>query len=123
MIQQGFVREMWIKQFCEYFDPFGLIMLNEIKNYLKTSGKKIVYSSDEIQERDSFLCGYWCLYYLLERQNSRRFLDVIRNTKFIFTDQMINHQFLINYFKLMESYYIECQKSSVCIAKKLLRIM
>ena len=28
------------KQFCEYFDPFGLIMPYEIKNYLKTSGKK-----------------------------------------------------------------------------------
>ena len=46
------------KQYCEYFDPFGLIMPNKIKNYLKTSGKKIVYSSDEIQERDSVLCGY-----------------------------------------------------------------
>ena len=41
------------KQFCEYFNPFGLIMPYEIKNYLKTSGKKMVYSSDEIQERDS----------------------------------------------------------------------
>ena len=89
------------KQYCEYFDPFGLIMPNEIKNYLKTSGKKMVYSSDEIQERDSVLCGYWCLYYLLERQKGRSLLDVIHNPKFSFTDQMINHQFLINYFKLM----------------------
>ena len=87
------------KQFCEYFDPFGLIMPNEIKNYLKTSGKKMVYLSDEIQERDSVLCSYWCLYYLLERQKGRSLLDVIHNTKFSFTDQMINHPFLINYFK------------------------
>ena len=86
------------KQYCEYFDPFGLIMPNEIKNYLKTSGKKMVYSSDEIQERDSVLCGYWCLYYLLERQKGRSLLDVIHNPKFSFTNQMINHQFLINYF-------------------------
>ena len=28
------------KQYCEYFDPFGLIMTNEIKHYLKTSDKK-----------------------------------------------------------------------------------
>ena len=73
------------KQFCEYFDPFGLIMPNEIKHYLKTSGKKMVYSSDEIQERDSVLCGYWCLYYLLERQKGRSLLDVIHNPKFSFT--------------------------------------
>ena len=86
------------EQCCEYFDSFGLIMPSEIKNYLKTSGKKMVYSSDEIQERDSVLCGYWCLYYLLERQKGRSLLDVIHNPKFSFTDQMINHQFLINYF-------------------------
>ena len=73
-------------------------MPNEIKNYLTTSGKRIVYSSDEIKERYSVLCGYWCLYYLLERQKGRSLLDVIHNTKFSFTDQMINHQFLINYF-------------------------
>ena len=61
------------KQFCEYFNRFGLIMPNEIKNYLKTSGKKIVYSSDETQERDSVLCGYWCLCYLLERQKGNHY--------------------------------------------------
>ena len=86
------------KQYCEYFDLFGLIMPNEIKYHLKTSGKKIVYSSGEIQERDSVLCGYLCLYYLLERQKGRSLLDVIHNSKFSFTNQMINHQFLINYF-------------------------
>ena len=61
----------------------------------------MVYSSDEIEERESVLCGYWCLYYLLERQKGRPSLDVIHNTKFSFTDQMINHKFLINCFKLM----------------------
>ena len=67
----GFFYRNVDKQYCEYFDLFGLIMPNEIKNYLKTSRKKMVYSSDEIQERDSVLCGYWCLYYLLERQKGR----------------------------------------------------
>ena len=86
------------KKYCEYFDPFGLIMPNEIKNYLKTSDKEMEYSSDEIQERDSVMCGYWCLYHLLERQKGKPLLDVIHNLKFSFTDQMINHQFLINYF-------------------------
>ena len=46
------------KQFCEYFNPFALIMPNKIKSYLKTSGKKIMFSSDEIQERGSVLCRY-----------------------------------------------------------------
>ena len=56
-------------KYAEYFDSFGLLMPFEITNYLNTSGKQIIYSGDEMQERDSVLCGYWCLYYLLERQN------------------------------------------------------
>ena len=84
------------RHLCEYFDLFGLIMPYDIKNYLKTSGKKFIYSTDEIQERDSVLYGYWCLYYLLERQKGRSILDVY---KFSFTDQIINHSFLISYFK------------------------
>ena len=86
------------KQFCEYFDSFGSIIPSEIKHYLKTSGKKTVYSSDEIQERDNVLCGYWCLYYLLERRKGRSLVDVIHNPKFSSTNQLINHQFPVNYF-------------------------
>ena len=38
------------KQFCEYFDPFGLITQ---KIYIFTKKwSKIMYSTDEIQERD-----------------------------------------------------------------------
>ena len=54
--------------------------------------------SDEIQERDNVLCGYWCLYYLLERRKGRSLLDVIHNPKFSSTNQLINHQFPVNYF-------------------------
>ena len=62
-----------------YFDPFGLTLLKEVKRYFKTSGLPIIYSPDEIQERNSILCGYWCLYYLKERQNGKSILDVIHN--------------------------------------------
>lgn len=71
----------------------------EVKKYMKTSGKRLVYSSDEIQERDSVLCGYWCLYYLLERQKGRSILDTIHNSKFDMSDTSVNHRFIINYLK------------------------
>ena len=58
------------EQFSEYFDSFGLIMPNEIKNYLKTSGKKLSIRQMKCK-RHSVLCAYWCLYYLLERQKGR----------------------------------------------------
>ena len=84
----------------EYFDPFGLIMPHEVSHYLSKSGKKIVFSQDEIQNRDTVLCGYWCLYYLIERQNGKSILDVIHHEDFdhdnsdFIQDYFINHRFL-----------------------------
>ena len=66
----------------EYFDPFGLIMPSLALKYFRSSGKQIVYSMDEIQNRNTVLCGYWCLYYLFERQNGKNILDVIHNPHF-----------------------------------------
>ena len=71
-----------INNIVEYFDPFGLIMPNEALKYFHTSGKRIVYSMDEIQNRNTVLCGYWCLYYLFERQRGTSILDVIHNPHF-----------------------------------------
>ena len=66
----------------EYFDPFGLIMPNEALKYFRTAKKQIAYSIDEIPNRSTVLCGYWCLYFLFERQNGKSFLDVIHNPHF-----------------------------------------
>ena len=86
-----------IDSIVEYFDPFGLIMLNEAVMYFNTaspSGKRIVYSIDEIQNRNTVLCGYWCLYYLLERQRGKSMLEVIHNPHF----DNDNSDFIQDYF-------------------------
>ena len=90
-----------VDRFCEYFDSFGLAMPLEVEKYMSTSRKQLEYSGDEIEERDSVLCGYWCLYYLLERQKGRSILDTIHNSKFSMSDTSVNHRFIINYFKNM----------------------
>ena len=59
-----------------------------------TSGKHIVYSIDEIQNRSTVLCGYWCLCYLYERQKGNSILDVIHNPHF-YND---NSDFIKAYF-------------------------
>ena len=71
-----------INNVVEYFDPFGLIMPNEALKNFNTSEKPIVYSMDEIQNRNTVLCGYWCLYYLFERQRGNSILNVIHNPHF-----------------------------------------
>ena len=70
-------------------------MPHEVYHYLASSGKKLTYSQDEIQNRDSVLCGYWCLYYLNERQKGKSVLDVIHNQNF----DEDNRDFIISYFK------------------------
>ena len=59
----------------EYFDPFGLITWFEIHNYLAKSGKKVFYSQDEIQNRDTVLCGHDNSDFIKDYFINRRFLD------------------------------------------------
>ena len=92
------------KHICEYFDSFGLTMPSEIQKYLQTSGEKIIYSTNEIQERDSVLCGYWCLYYLLERQKGKSILDIIHNAALSQTDKSVNHNLSLIISKIYNSY-------------------
>ena len=73
-------------------------MPNDVLKYLQTSGEKIIYSTDEIQERDSVLCGYWCLYYLLERQNGKSINEIIHNPAFD-SNEGGGSKFIIKYFK------------------------
>ena len=87
-------------KYGEYFESFGLIIPNEFEvvEYLLTSGKQLIYSGDEIQDRDSVLCGYWCLYYLFERQNGTTILKTIHNAHFDMNNQSVDHYFIIKYF-------------------------
>ena len=82
------------KPVVEYFDPFGLIMPNEVLEYFCTARKQIIYSIDEIQNRSTVLCGYWCLYYLYERQRGNSILDIIHNPHF----DNDNSDFIKEYF-------------------------
>ena len=56
-----------------YFDSFGLPPAQEIIKYLS---KPIQYNSTEIQERDSVICGHYCLYVLKSLSNGMTFEEV-----------------------------------------------
>ena len=48
-----------------YFDPFGLIMPQSIVRFIKRyKHLRIIYSIDQIQNYNSILCGWFCLYFL-----------------------------------------------------------
>ena len=75
-------------------------MPHDVLKYLQTSGEKIIYSIDEIQERDSVLCGYWCLYYLLERQKGKSINEILHNSAF---DPNDKSKFIIKYFRFTKN--------------------
>ena len=70
-------------KYAECFDSVGLIMLFEIANYSSTNGKPMIYTSGEMQERDSVLCGYWIPF-------------IMQNLTWMMS---VNHRFKIDYFK------------------------
>ena len=88
----------------EYFDPFGLVMPYEALEYFRTARKKIVYSIDEIQNRSTVLCGYWCLYYLYERQRGNSILDIIHNPHFDNDNSDFIKEYHSWYFKIVSNF-------------------
>ncbi len=61
----------------EYFDPFGMVPIPEVEKYMRESGKVILYNNRQLQDILSELCGWYCMYYILERTNGRSPYDVI----------------------------------------------
>ena len=55
----------------EYFDSFGLVPANEIVAYMKTSRKNLIFNDSQIQNMDSIMCGWFCVYFIKERYNGK----------------------------------------------------
>ena len=47
-----------------YYDPFGLQPPQEIVEFGRRNGRKMIYSSDQIQHKDSVFCGWFSLFLL-----------------------------------------------------------
>lgn len=61
----------------EYFGSFGIIMPDIVKKYLLTANKGLVYNSTKLQSDNSFLCGWYCIYFLNEKNKGRSFFDIL----------------------------------------------
>jgi len=69
-----------------YFDSFGLTPPKEIEKFLRTSRKKILLNSAQIQHNQSVLCGYYCIYFILE-------LNKGTNYTMCYISYNLNHQY------------------------------
>jgi hypothetical protein len=60
-----------------YFDSYGLPPPEEIKKYLHTSNKQILYNTGEIQQIGTNLCGVYCVHFIKELNKGRDFYDIL----------------------------------------------
>ena len=63
--------------FVEYFDSYGLTPSFNVKKFLLTSGKKIVYNSSCLQAYSSSLCAYYCINFIKRRNKGEKYYDIL----------------------------------------------
>ena len=56
-----------------YFDPFGIIPPTNVIRFCKRFGKRLIYSTDQLQHINSIYCGWFCLFamYYLTKSKSK----------------------------------------------------
>ena len=81
--------------FVNYFDSFGMQPPQELVNLCYTFNKLYKYESNQFQDLNSVLCGYYCLYFLKEF-GKNNYLKVVK--KFVSNNYKKNERFIRNYF-------------------------
>ena len=86
-------------EYPEVFDSFGVVPSKIIQEWLKkhTGSKHISYSSHQIQNKWSTMCGWYCIHYIMERTKGISQYDVIHN--FEMNDTKTNEKILKKYIE------------------------
>ena len=103
-----------------YFDSFGMHYLRN----MSSEPKRMVWKRFIIQFRINISKVSYAvinIYFLHRWSFGEDYYDILQT--FSINDVNYNERFIEQYFKLIKSIYIEYQKNSVYIARKLLRIM
>jgi hypothetical protein len=90
-------------KYCEYWDSYGLAPPQEAIKLMRKTNKKIAYSNSQIQSVNSVLCGYYCMYYINERDNNKSMYDIIYSFDHIIGDGLIKKndpKLLLDYFNI-----------------------
>lgn len=78
-----------------WFDSFGYPPSEIARKWMKSSGKKCLYSDIQLQDLMANSCGWWCEMMIQELERGRHFLDIA----YSFTNNtQRNEQLLRQYF-------------------------
>jgi len=59
-----------------YFDSFGMLLLQEMLNHAKRKSLTLLHQNNQIQNILITTCGYFCLYFLNEMKKGTSYLDL-----------------------------------------------
>lgn len=80
-----------------YIDPFGLIAPIDAVTFMRKAKKEIFYSTEQLQNENSVLCGYYCIYFADQLMSGRKFNEINANDFTVDTNQ--NDKVIMNYFQ------------------------
>ena len=61
----------------EYFDPFGIYPPQELVDFARSNYLELWYSTHQIQNIHSVACGYFCVYFILNRDKGREGNEIL----------------------------------------------
>ena len=73
---------------------------------MKTTNKNIIFNDAQIQNIDSILCGYYCLYYITESNKNRKADEVLLD--FHQSPTEFNEQFMKFYLHYIKDGNLLC---------------
>ena len=80
-----------------YFHSFGIPPFQEIINHARIKNLTLLHQNNKIQNIMTTTCGYFCLYFLNEKNKGNSYYDLLK--VFDINDTMYNEKFIEQYFK------------------------
>jgi hypothetical protein len=101
-----------------YMDSYGMVMPNEIENYLKKLDKHIPYSNRQIQQIFTEVCGFYCLslaYYLQYKRKHNDILQDFNDWLSMFSDKESENEKILK--ESFSPYNVDFYKKSATLKK------
>lgn len=65
------------KKRIDYFDSFGVRPPVNIMNLIEKANRPSFFNAFQIQDIDSALCGYYCIFFIEQMKNKRSMVDIV----------------------------------------------
>ena len=84
-----------------YFDSFGMPPFQELVDHARKKNLTILHKTTRMQNINTTICGYFCLYFLNEMNRGQSYYDLLRaclrKNRPVISDPKINFPYILGY--------------------------